>query len=280
MFDTLAQMLSYGFMIRALVVGALVSLCSALLGVSLVLKRLSMLGDGLSHISFGVFAVAAAFNAAPLALAAPVVILAAFLILRGGKSGKTSPDAVVALISAGALAVGVMIISFTGKGNIDMMNYLFGSILAIGRGDLLIGIILAALALTVFVLFYNKIFAVVFDENFARATGVGVERYNALTAILTSVTVVVGMRMMGALLLSGLITFPVLTAMRICKTFKSVTICSGCVAVASFVLGLVTSAFCAAPTGACVVVVNIAAFLAFSAIVAVKKFLSALPVNK
>ncbi|MCL1879128.1 MAG: metal ABC transporter permease [Actinomycetia bacterium] len=266
MFDSLLDMFSYAFLVRALIVGLLVSLCASLLGVSLVLKRYSMIGDGLSHVGFGTLAIATVLNVAPLALSIPVVVLAAFLLLRISENGKIKGDAAIAMISAGSLAVGVMVISVTTGINTDINNYLFGSILAMSKEDVTLSIALAVVVLGLYALFYNKIFAVTFDEGFAKATGVRTGLYNMLVAFLTAITIVLGMRMMGALLISSLIIFPALTSMRICKKFKTVTICSAVVAVASFVVGMVISYTQSTPTGASVVIVNIVAFVLFWAL--------------
>ncbi|GHV42917.1 hypothetical protein FACS189490_12750 [Clostridia bacterium] len=263
MFDILREMLGYSFILRAVIVGLLVSLCAALLGVSLVLKRYSMIGDGLSHVGFGSLALATALNLAPLYVSVPVVVLAAFLLLRISESSKIKGDAAIALISTGSLAVGVVLISQTTGMNTDVCNYMFGSILAMSKNDVYLSVALAATVLALFVLFYNKIFAVTFDENFAKATGVKAGTYNAIIALLTAVTITVGMRMMGAMLISSLVIFPALTAMRVCKRWKTVTICAAVVSVVCFCVGIVGSYVFAAPTGASVVVVNIIAFLLF-----------------
>jgi ABC-type Mn2+/Zn2+ transport systems, permease components len=263
MINILVEMFSYTFLVRTVVVGLLVSLCAALLGVSLVLKRYSMIGDGLSHVGFGALAVATALNAAPLSVSIPIVVLAAFLLLRISENSKIKGDAAIALISTGSLAVGVVVISMTTGMNTDVCNYMFGSILAMSKDDVTLSIILAVVVLALFVLFYNKILAVTFDETFARATGVKAGAYNMLIAFLTAITIVLGMRMMGALLISSLIIFPALTSMRVCKTFRSVTICSALISVLCFFIGVIGSYMYATPTGASVVIVNIAAFLLF-----------------
>ncbi|MDR3208090.1 MAG: metal ABC transporter permease [Oscillospiraceae bacterium] len=275
MFDLLGEMFSYTFIVHAVVVGLLVSLCAALLGVSLVLKRYAMIGDGLSHVGFGTLALATAMNAAPLTVSIPIVVLAAFLLLRISENGKIKGDAAIALISTSSLAIGVVVISLTTGMNTDVCNYMFGSILAMNRDDVTLSVVLAAVVLTLFGLFYHKIFAVTFDETFARATGVKAGLYNMVIAFLTAITIVLGMRMMGALLISSLIIFPALTSMRLCKRFKSVSICTACVSVVCFLVGVMISYVKATPTGASVVLVNIAAFLLFSAaglvVVAVRK---------
>ena len=220
------QMFSYPFMQRALIAGVLVSLCAALLGVSLVLKRYSMIGDGLSHVSFGALAVAVALGFTPLYFSIPVVILAAFLLLRVADNPRWNSDAAIAAMSASSLAIGILVISRTTGMTTDVDNYMFGSVLAMSKADVVLSVILCLAVLVLFILFYHKLFAVTFDESFSRATGLKVERYNTLLAILTALTIVLGMRMMGALLISSLIIFPALTAMRLCKSFRSVTICA------------------------------------------------------
>jgi len=261
MFDLLSQLFSYPFIVRAVIVGILVSLCASLLGVSLVLKRYSMIGDGLSHVGFGALAAATAMNAAPLAVSVPVVILAAFLLLRLSESSRIKGDAAIALISTSSLAAGVLVISFTTGMNTDVCNYMFGSILAMSKEDVRLSIILSAAVLILFAFFYHKIFAVTFDETFAKAIGLNTELYNMLIALLTAVTVVLGMRMMGVLLISSLIIFPALTSMRLCKKFKTVTINSAVISVVCFFIGIVISYQFASPTGASIVAVNVAAFV-------------------
>ena len=213
MISNLLKMLSYPFMQRALVVGILVSLCAALLGVSLVLKRYSMIGDGLSHVGFGSLAIATALGFAPLAFTIPVVVLAAFLLLRMNESSKIKGDAAIGLISSSALAIGVITVSWSSGMNTDVNNYMFGSILAMSDEDVVLSVVLSIVVLILFVLYYNRIFAVTFDETFAKATGVRAEVYNMLLAFLTAVTTVLGMRMMGALLISSLLIFPALTSL-------------------------------------------------------------------
>jgi len=259
-------MLSYPFVVRALIVGFPVALCAALLGISLVLKRYSMIGDGLSHVGFGAMAIATALNAAPLTVSIPVVVLAAFLLLRISENSKIKGDAAIALISTASLAIGVAVVSLTTGMNTDVCNFMFGSILAMTASDVPLSIALCAVVLVLFVLFYSKIFAVTFDETFAQATGTKTKLYNMLIAFLTAITIVLGMRMMGALLISSLIIFPALTSMRICKRFITVTVCSATISVLCFFGGMVLSFLHGIPTGASVVLLNIAAFLLFWAI--------------
>jgi zinc transport system permease protein len=259
----LAEMFSYTFLVRAFIVGVLVSACAAILGVSLVLKRYSMIGDGLSHVGFGSLAIATALNAAPLSVAIPIVVAAAFLLLRLTEKSLIKGDAAIAIISTSSLAVGVVIISQTTGMNTDVCNYLFGSILAMNKNDVYLSIALSVTVIILVIVFYHKLFAITFDETFARATGVKAGLYNMLIAFLTAVTIALGMRMMGAMLISALIIFPALTSMRIFKTFRSVTICSVCVSILCFFAGIVISYEFATPTGASVVLINIFAFLLF-----------------
>ena len=269
--SALQEIFSLKFMVYALISGTLVSVCASLLGVTLVLKRYSMIGDGLSHVAFGSLAVAAAVGAAPMKVAIPVVIAAAFLLLRLSEKGKLKGDALTALISTGALAVGIMAISLSSGMNIDIYNYLFGSILALTKSDMILSVCLAAVVIPVFVLLYNSIFAVTFDPDFARATGTRVGIFDTVIAVLTAVTIVLGMRLMGTLLISSLIVFPPLTSMRVTKSFRGTVTVSSVIPVFSFVSGLMISYFCSTPPGASVVCVNIALFAVFALIGALKK---------
>ncbi|MGN0678510.1 MAG: metal ABC transporter permease [Oscillospiraceae bacterium] len=266
MIEIFSEILSAPVLVRALIVGILVSLCAALLGVSLVLKRYSMIGDGLSHVGFGALAVAAVMNLAPMAVAIPVVIVAAFLLLRLSSNSKINGDAAIALISTGALAIGVMAVSVSKGMNIDINSYLFGSIVSVSRGDVVISVVLALAVILMFVVLYTKIFAITFDENFAKATGINVNFYNMLIALLTAITIVIGMRLMGSMLISSLIIFPALCSMRVFKSFRSVTICSAVISVVTFVLGMIISYAANTPCGASIVCVNIVVFGVFFAI--------------
>ena len=261
--EAIPQLFSYAFLVRALLVGVLISLCASLLGVSLVLKRFSMIGDGLSHVGFGSLAVATAFNWAPLLVSLPVVVAAAFLLLRLSERGRIKGDAAIALISASALAIGVFIVSMTTGMNTDIDAYLFGSILALTQEDVILSLGLSLVVILVFILFYHRVFAVTFDESYARATGIPVARYNTILALLTALTIVLGMRMMGALLISSLVIFPALSSMWLCKRFSAVTICSAIIAVCCFFIGLLASFVYKAPTGASIVLANLAVFIVF-----------------
>ncbi len=270
MIDVIREMLSYPFLVRALTVGLLVALCASLLGVSLVLKRFSMIGDGLSHVGFGSLAIASVTGIAPLYLAIPVCISASFLLLRMSESTRIKGDAAIAMLSAGALAIGVMVVSMTTGMNTDVYNYMFGSILSLSASDATLSIVLSSIVLVLFVLFYPRLFAVTFDESFSRATGIPTRAYNAALATLASITVVLGMRMMGALLISSLIIFPVLTAMRVGKRYLTVTLLSAAVAIAGFLIGMVVSYVYEAPSGASIVCVNIVLFVLFAIVGAIK----------
>ena len=247
----------------ALIGGIAVTICASLLGVTLVLKKYSMIGDGLSHIGYGALSVAAVMNLAPLKVALPVVIIAAFILLRLVSDSRLNGDSAIALFSTTALAVGILVSSKAGLTN-DVSHYMFGSILAMSRSDVILSVVLSVVVILAFLLLYNRIFSVTFDENFARATGVRSGIYNMIFAVLTAVTVVLGMMMMGSLLISSLIVIPALTAMRICKSFRGVVLVSGVISVISFLLGMfIALAFNTAP-GASIVVVNVFFFIIFS----------------
>ena len=254
-------MFSFPFMQRALIAGVLVSLCAALLGVSLVLKRYAMIGDGLSHVSFGALAIAVALGVTPLWFSIPVVILAAFLLLRVADNPRWNSDAAIAAMSASSLAIGILVISRTTGMTTDVDNYMFGSVLAMSKADVALSVILCLAVLVLFILFYHKLFAVTFDESFSRATGLKVERYNTLLAILTALTIVLGMRMMGAMLISSLIIFPALTAMRLFRSFRGVVVCAAVTSVACFCAGLTISFAFSTPVGATVVAADLTVFL-------------------
>lgn len=257
------EMLSYPFIARAFIVGILVSLCAALLGVSLVLKQYSMIGDGLSHVSYGALSIALACNIAPLKLSIPVVIVTAFLLLRMTERGIMKSDAAIAAVSASALAIGVSVTSLTTGMTTDVNSYMFGSILAMTQEDVVLSVILSVVVLVLFGFCYHSIFAVTFDESFGRAIGVKVSFYNTMIAISTAVTIVLGMQMIGAMLISSLIIFPALTSMRLFQSFRGVVITSGVLSVVCFIVGMVLSYQYSMPAGASVVLANLGAFLIF-----------------
>lgn len=263
MLNSLLKMFQYDFMIRALVVGGLVSLCSALLGTSLVLKRYSMIGDGLSHVGFASLAIAYALNFAPMSVSIPVCVVAAFFLLQLEESSKIKGDAATALLCSGALAVGVMTISLTSGMNTDVCNYMFGSILAISPSDLRLSVVLSIVVLFLYIVFYPRIFAVTFDESFAKASGTNTRFYNMVLALLTSITIVLGMRMMGTLLISSLIVFPSITAMRVCKNFLSTILVAALLSIFGFIVGISLSFLHSIPTGASIVIVDMILFFLF-----------------
>ena len=260
----LLEAFDYAFMRNAFVGGILISLCAGLLGVYLVLKRFSMIGDGLSHVGFGALAIGAAAGVAPLKIAIPVVIVSAVFLLRLNDNSRLKGDSAIALVSTGALAVGVMAASLNGGTNIDLNNYMFGSILAMKSSYVAVCLVMTAVIVLMYFLLYNRIFAVTFDETFSKATGTNTGAYTTVIAILTAITVVVGMQMMGALLMSSFIIFPALSAMRVCKSFRGTLVVSALLSVVSFVTGLFISFTFDTPAGATVVVTDIVIFALFS----------------
>jgi len=270
MIEKLALYFEYDFVRYALIVGVLIALCSSLLGVTLVLKRFSFIGDGLSHVAFGAMAVAAALNLTNnFLLVLPVTVICAVLLLRMGQNTKIKGDAAIAMISVGTLAVGYLIMNiFSKSSNLagDVCATLFGSvsILTLSETDVWLCIVLSVLVIAVFFLFYNKIFAVTFDEDFASATGVRAKTYNLILAVIIAVVIVLAMNLVGALLISALVIFPALSAMRVFKTFKAVTVCSAVVSVICAVAGILISILAGTPVGSTIVAVDIAGFFAFS----------------
>ncbi len=269
--EFIKQILTYPFAVRAVAAGLLLSVSAALLGVNLVLKRFSMLGDGLSHVSFGAAAIGLAAGVAPLEFSIPIVILAAFLLLHIKQNGKINGDAATAIVSSSALAVGITVATLTTGMNTDISNYMFGSILALGKKEVIIAVICGILIISIYILFYQKIFVTAFDEDFAAVTGVNVKLYNSINAILTAVTVVIGMKIMGALLISSIITFPALSSMRICKHYKCTVTVAAIISAVSFLSGLMLSFAFDIPAGASVVLTNLAVFLILSAVGKIKQ---------
>lgn len=265
--ETLQFYLSYPFVRYALIVGTLIALCCALLGVILVLKRFSYIGDGLSHVAFGALAIATVFDLTNTSVVVmPVTVIAAILILRTGQNPKIHGDAAIAMLSVGALAVGYLVMNiFSTSANIsgDVCSTLFGStsILTLTRAEVALCIIMSIIVVVVFVIFYNKIFAITFDENFARAIGLKADAYNMLIAVITAVIIVLAMKLVGSLLISALVIFPASSAMRVVKNFKGVVICSAVISVCCALFGIVLSILCSTPVGATIVVANIAVFI-------------------
>jgi len=265
------EIFNYGFMQRAVIVGVLVSLCSALLGVSLVLKRFSMIGDGLSHVGFGALAIATVCSVSPLLFTIPVVTVSSILLLRMNEKSLLSSESGVALLSSSALALGVFALSVTGGNNTDLNSFLFGSLLSVSKEDAIFSVILSLSVMLFYVLLYPRIYAVTFDPVFARSSGVKVDFHNTVLAILSSLTVVLGMRMLGSLLISALIIFPPLSAMRIFKRYKSTVLFSAAISVVSFMAGVYVSYYLSAPIGSSVVLVNLLVFIVCSAIKAIRE---------
>lgn len=269
---TLEYYFSFPFVRYAFVVVILIALCSSLLGVPLVLKRFSFIGDGLSHVAFGAMAVAAVTGISNrTVIILPVTVISAVLILRTGQNTKIRGDASIAMISVGALATGYILMNlFPSSSNIsaDVCGSLFGSnsILTLKESDVWLCTIMAVIVLTVFVLFYNKIFSVTFDENFSKATGINSDGYNLVIAIITAIIIVLAMNLVGSLLISALIIFPALSAMRIFKSFRSVIICSAVISVICASSGIILSLLFSTPVGATIVVSDLAVFLVFSAV--------------
>ena len=267
----LLEMFTYPFIVRAFAAGVLLSLCAALLGVPLVLKRYSMIGDGLSHVSFGALSVALACGWAPLPVSIPVVIVAALGLLRMTERSRMGADAAIAVVSASSLAVGVIVTSLTTGMTTDVDSYMFGSILAMTQADVVLSALLCVGVLVLFVLFYHRLFAITFDENFSRATGAKVGLYNTLLSVLTALTIVLGMRMMGAMLISSLVIFPALTAMRLFKSFRGVILCAAVTSVVCFCVGLTISFGFSTPVGATVVAADLTVFLAACLLAALRR---------
>ena len=268
----LAEYLSYSFVQYALITGVLIALCSSLLGVTLVLKRYSFMGDGLSHVAFGAMAVAAVLNiVSEMVVVLPVTILCAILLLKTGQNTKIKGDAALAMVSVGAMAVGYLLLNlYSPSANVsgDVCSSLFGStsILTLSGSDVGVCIVMSLIVLAVVVLFYNKIFALTFDETFAKATGVNTNLYNMIVAVVTAVIIVLAMNLVGALLTSALIIFPALSAMRVFRSFKSVILCSAVISVACATLGIFISILASTPVGATIVIVDLVCFCGFAAV--------------
>lgn len=266
MIETLTLYFSFPFVRYALIVGVLIALCSSLLGVTLVLKRFSFIGDGLSHVAFGATSVAAILGLTnQMVLVLPVTVICAVLLLRNGQNAKIKGDASIAMISVGSLAIGYLLMNlFSTSTNLsgDVCSTLFGStsILTLKQIDVWLCLILSVVVITVFVLFYHKIFAVTFDENFATATGINASGYNLLIAVIIAVVIVLAMNLVGSLLISALVIFPALSAMRIFKNFKAVILCSAILSAGCAALGILVAVLAGTPVGATIVAIDLAAF--------------------
>ncbi len=265
-FNDLLSVLSYPFMIRAIIVGVLVSFCASLLGVILVLKRYSLIGHGLSDVGFAALALALAVGASPIYVATPIVIAASFVIMYVSQNKKINGDVAIGIFSTGALSFGIIITAISKGFNMDIYSYMFGSVLAMSSFDVVVSVALSVVVIATFAIFYNRLFIVTADEDFARAIGINVTFYQFLISFLTALTVVVGMRMIGTLLISSLIIFPAIIARRFVRSFKYLVLLSALISVFCFILGILISFFYNLPTGAGIVLVNII-LLAVSAFV-------------
>ena len=261
MLTNIIEMFSYAFIARAFIAGLAISICAALLGTNLVLRKQSMISDGLSHVAFGATIVALALGFAPLEFTIPVVIIASYLILQINNRRNINADAAIAILSASALAIGIIVNSLIKGVNIDINSYLFGSILAISTHDLVITIVATIIIFALYIIFYRHIFAITLDETFAKAIGIKTKLYNAILAALCSVIIVLGMRMLGALLISSLIIFPCLSAIRLMHSFKTTAIVSVILSIICFIFGIFASYFYNLPTGATIVIANLICFL-------------------
>ena len=268
--STLIHYFSFSFVQYAFIVGVLISLCSSLLGVTLVLKRFSFIGDGLSHVAFGAMAIAAVLNLSNnMYLVLPFTVIAAILLLQTGKNTKIQGDAAIAVISVSSLALGYLLMNiFSSSANLagDVCSTLFGStsILTLTKAEVYLCVILSIAVITAFIVFYNKIFAVTFDENFAQAVGTHASLYNLVIAVIIAIIIVLAMNLVGSLLISALVIFPALSAMRVLRSFKSVIICSAAVSVVCSVSGLLISILAGTPVGSTIVAVNLFVFVVFS----------------
>lgn len=276
--ETLKLYLSYPFVRYAIIAGVLISLCAGLLGVTLVLKRYSMIGDGLSHVAFGAMAIAAVTGLAPMAIALPVTVAAAVLLLVANERGLIKGDAAIAMLSAGALAIGYLLLnvfpsSNTGSLSGDVCSSLFGStsMMTLSSADVWLCVILCAVVLGFFILCYHRVFAVTFDQRFATATGLPSRIYNFAIAAVSGVVIVMAMKLVGALLISALIIFPALSAMRVFRSFRSVMITAAVISVVGSLVGLALSLLFSTPTGATVVAVHMVIFGVFSLLRAILK---------
>lgn len=272
LFNTLSNYLQYPFVRYALIVGVLISLCSSILGVTLVLKRFSFIGDGLSHVAFGAMAVAAIVGLTnKMIIALPITIIAAIILLCAGQNAKIKGDASIAILSVSALAIGYLLMNlFPSSNNVsgDVCSTLFGStsILTLSKTDVWLCVVLSIVVVLAFIFLYNKIFAITFDENFAKTSGTKVRIYNLILATIIAVIIVLAMNLVGSLLISALVIFPALSAMRVCKNFKAVTICAACVSVCCSLVGILASIVASTPVGSTIVIADLAVFIVFTVI--------------
>lgn len=263
------ESLGYNFIIKALIVGSLIAICCSVLGIFLVLKKYSLIGDGLAHVSFATAAISLLLSASPIILSIPLVILSSFLILKLNEKADIHGDAAIGLVSSFAIAVGVLISSIAKGFNVDLFSYLFGSILSISDADVYISIALSAVVILMVLVNYNTLFAITYDEEFAAASGIKVKKMNYLIAVLTSCTIVIGIRVVGTMLISSLIIFPTVTVLQVSKSFKGSILLSALVSVFCVITGIFVSYVLNLPTGAVIVLLNAFCFAVFYII---KKF--------
>ena len=261
--EIIKEAFGYSFMQRAMIVGTLIAISSSLLGVFLVLKKYSMIGDGLAHVSFATVAIALLLGASPMLVSIPIVVIASIFIMELNERAGIKVDAAIGLVSSFSVALGVMISSIAGGFNVDLFSYLFGSILAIKASDMYLSIILAIVVISLIVFFYNDLFAVTHDESFARVIGIKTKRMNYLIATLTAITIVLGIRVVGTMLISSMIVFPTVTALQISRSFKSTIIISAIVSVLAVIIGVIGSYIFNFPSGASIVMINAVLFIIF-----------------
>ncbi|MDY0256280.1 metal ABC transporter permease [Gudongella oleilytica] len=264
--ELIKEALSYSFMQRAIIVGVFIALSSALLGIFLVLKKYSMIGDGLAHVSFATVAIALFLGTSPLLISIPIVILSSIFIMQLNEKAGLHGDAAIGLVSSFSVALGVLISSVAGGFNIDLFSYLFGSILAIKDSDMYLSIVLAGFVIALVVFFYNDLFAVTHDEEFASVIGIRTKLMNYLIATLASITIVLGIRVVGTMLISSMIVFPTVTALQVSRSFKSTIVISALISVAAVIVGVLTSYVLNFPSGATIVMVNAFVFIVFFAL--------------
>lgn len=260
-FELIYEALSFGFMQRAIVVGILIALCSAMLGIFLVLKKFSMIGDGLAHVSFATVAIALLLNTSPLYVSIPVVVIASLFILRLNEKAAIHGDAAIGLVSSFSVALGIMIASISSGFNVDLFSFLFGSILVISKTDVMLSVGLAIVVITTILFFYNDLFAITHDEAFASVMGINTKRMNSVIAVLTGITIVLGIRVVGTMLISSMIIFPSVTALQVSKSFKSTIVIAAFVSIFSVMIGVIGSYALNLPSGASIVMVNAIVFL-------------------
>ncbi len=264
--ELIKEALSYSFMQRAIIVGVFIALSSTLLGIFLVLKKYSMIGDGLAHVSFATVAIALFLGTSPLLISIPIVILSSIFIMQLNEKAGLHGDAAIGLVSSFSVALGVLISSVAGGFNIDLFSYLFGSILAIKDSDMYLSIVLAGFVIALVVFFYNDLFAVTHDEEFASVIGIRTKLMNYLIATLASITIVLGIRVVGTMLISSMIVFPTVTALQVSRSFKSTIVISALISVAAVIIGVLTSYVLNFPSGATIVMVNAFVFIVFFAL--------------